>query len=38
MEADAKQADSIGLNMDKIAFYRALIKSESAVRELGDDN
>ncbi|OQK16054.1 DEAD/DEAH box helicase [Methyloprofundus sedimenti] len=38
MEADAKQADSLGLSADEIAFYRALIQNESAVRELGDDN
>jgi type I restriction enzyme R subunit len=38
MEADAKQAESLGLNIDEIAFYRALIQNESAVRELGDDN
>jgi type I restriction enzyme R subunit len=38
MEADAKQAEKLGLNVDEIAFYRALIQNESAVRELGDDN
>jgi len=38
MEADAKQAESLGLNVDEIAFYRALIQNESAVRELGDHN
>lgn len=36
MEADAKQAEQLGLNTDEIAFYRALIQNESAVRELGD--
>ena len=37
MEADAEAADKLGLNPDEIAFYRALIQNESAVRELGDD-
>ncbi|TLS66147.1 type I restriction endonuclease subunit R [Mariprofundus erugo] len=38
MEADADAADKLGLNADEIAFYRALVQNESAVRELGDDN
>lgn len=38
MEADAEAAEKLGLNPDEIAFYRALIQNESAVRELGDDN
>jgi len=37
MEADADAAEKLGLNPDEIAFYRALIQNESAVRELGDD-
>lgn len=38
MEDDLKQAEKLGLNADEIAFYRALIQNESAVRELGDNN
>ena len=38
MEEDLNQADKLGLNYDEIAFYRALIQNESAVRELGDNN
>lgn len=38
MEADFEQAEKLGLNTDEIAFYRALIQNESAVRELGDNN
>jgi type I restriction enzyme R subunit len=38
MEADLNEADKLGLNSDEIAFYRALIQNESAVRELGDNN
>ncbi len=38
MADDAKMAESSGLNSDEIAFYRALIKNESAVKELGDNN
>jgi type I restriction enzyme R subunit len=38
IEADAELADKSGLNPDEIAFYRALIQNESAVRELGDNN
>ncbi|RMF42138.1 MAG: type I restriction endonuclease subunit R [Deltaproteobacteria bacterium] len=37
MQADAEAAEKLGLNADEIAFYRALIQNESAVRELGDD-
>jgi type I restriction enzyme R subunit len=37
MALDAEQA-AAGLNADEIAFYRALIQNESAVRELGDSN
>ncbi len=38
MADDAKMAEDSGLNSDEIAFYRALIQNESAVRELGDNN
>ncbi|MEW8200745.1 MAG: type I restriction endonuclease subunit R [Candidatus Thiodiazotropha endolucinida] len=38
MEVDFEQAEKLGLNTDEIAFYRALIQNESAVRELGDNN
>ncbi|MDF1589219.1 MAG: type I restriction endonuclease subunit R [Gammaproteobacteria bacterium] len=38
MEADLAQAEHLGLNHDEVAFYRALIQNESAVRELGDHN
>jgi type I restriction enzyme, R subunit len=38
MEADLAQAEKLGLSADEIAFYRALIQNESAVRELGDNN
>lgn len=38
IEADAELAESSGLNTDEIAFYRALIQNESAVKELGDNN
>jgi len=38
MEQDLGQAEKLGLNADEIAFYRALIQNESAVRELGDNN
>jgi len=38
MEEDLAQAEKLGLNSDEIAFYRALIQNESAVRELGDNN
>ncbi|MFZ6746762.1 type I restriction endonuclease subunit R [Undibacterium sp. JH2W] len=38
MAADAEQAEKMGLNSDEIAFYRALIQNESAVKELGDNN
>ncbi len=38
MDADTKQAENLGLSADEIAFYRALIQNESAVRELGDNN
>lgn len=37
MAADAEMAAKSGLSSDEIAFYRALIQNESAVRELGDD-
>ena len=37
MADDAEIAEKSGLNPDEIAFYRALIQNESAVRELGDD-
>ena len=38
MADDAELAESSGLNNDEIAFYRALIQNESAVKELGDNN
>ena len=38
MAEDAEQAAKLGLNSDEIAFYRALIQNESAVKELGDNN
>jgi type I restriction enzyme R subunit len=38
MEADLAEAEKLGLNPDEIAFYRALIQNESAVKELGDNN
>jgi len=38
MEADLAAGDKLGLNPDEIAFYRALIQNESAVKELGDNN
>ena len=37
MAADAEMAEKSGLSPDEIAFYRALIQNESAVKELGDD-
>ncbi|MEZ0153383.1 MAG: type I restriction endonuclease subunit R [Candidatus Reddybacter sp.] len=37
MAADAEMAEQSGLNSDEIAFYRALIQNESAVKQLGDD-
>jgi len=38
MEADLNESEKLGLNQDEVAFYRALIQNESAVKELGDDN
>ena len=38
MADDAEEANKLGLNFDEIAFYRALIQNESAVKELGDNN
>lgn len=38
MEADLAEAEKLGMNADEIAFYRALIQNEAAVRELGDNN
>ncbi len=38
MQADAEMAANSGLNSDEIAFYRALVQNESAVRALGDSN
>jgi len=37
MEIDLAEAEKLGLNSDEIAFYRALVTNESAVKELGDD-
>lgn len=33
---DLKHEESLGLNLDEVAFYTALAENESAVRELGD--
>ncbi|WP_415905873.1 type I restriction endonuclease subunit R [Neptuniibacter sp. QD48_55] len=38
MAEDAEMAEKSGLSPDEIAFYRALIQNEAAVRELGDNN
>lgn len=38
MAEEAELAEKSGLNQDEIAFYRALIQNESAVKELGDSN
>ncbi|WP_444895722.1 type I restriction endonuclease subunit R [Microbulbifer sp. SSSA005] len=38
MAEDAQMAENSGLNTDEIAFYRALIQNQSAVKELGDNN
>ncbi len=38
MAEDEKLAAKSGLNPDEVAFYRALIQNESAVKELGDNN
>jgi len=38
MAEDAEMAEKSGLSSDEIAFYRALIQNESAVKELGDNN
>jgi len=38
MAEDAEMAEKSGLNTDEIAFYRALVQNESAVKELGDNN
>ena len=38
MAEDAEMAAKSGLTSDEIAFYRALIQNESAVKELGDNN
>jgi len=38
MADDAEMAENSGLNPDEIAFYRALIQNESAVKKLGDNN
>lgn len=38
MADDAEMAEKSGLNPDEIAFYRALVQNESAVKELGDNN
>lgn len=38
LEADLALAQRLGLSTDEIAFYRALIQNEAAVRELGDNN
>ncbi|MGK0270781.1 MAG: type I restriction enzyme R subunit [Cocleimonas sp.] len=37
MEIDLAEAEKLGMNSDEIAFYRALVTNESAVKELGDD-
>ena len=38
MAEDAEMAEKSGLTSDEIAFYRALIQNEAAVKELGDNN
>mgnify|MGYP003386026067 CR=1 FL=1 len=38
MAEDAEMAEQSGLSPDEIAFYRALVQNESAVKELGDNN
>ena len=38
MADDAQMAEQSGLNSDEIAFYRALVQNEAAVKELGDNN
>ena len=38
MADDADMAEQSGLNSDEIAFYRALIQNESAVKELDDNS
>nr|WP_217632034.1 type I restriction endonuclease subunit R [Thiohalomonas denitrificans] len=38
MEQDLAQAEKLGLNDDEVAFYRALIQNESAVREMSDSD
>ena len=38
MAEDAELAEKSGLNTDELAFYRALIQNQSAVKELGDNN
>lgn len=38
MANDAELAEKSGLTTDEIAFYRALIQNEAAVKELGDNN
>lgn len=38
MQEDLAQAEKLGLTDDEIAFYRALIQNESAVREMSDNN
>lgn len=36
MVDDAEMTEQSGLNADEVAFYRALVQNESAVKELGD--
>ena len=38
MDADSAEVEKLGLNKDEIAFYRALVQNESAVKQLGEDN
>ena len=38
MAEDAELAAKSGLNKDELAFYRALIQNQSAVREMDDSN
>ena len=37
MEMDLAQAEKLGLNSDEIAFYRALVSNESAVKTNDED-
>lgn len=36
-QAELERDEALGLNPDEVAFYDALARNESAVRELGDE-